>query len=375
MAINLLIPPAVEPVSLAELKEYLRVDAGDTSQDSVLTALEMGGRAWVEEYLGRRLVKQTLRLLIDFFPGYIDMKLAGSKISSPFVSGSNAVLVGIRYAVLLPYSPVLELVAFIYQNANGQVTSMITGPAAIASVSNLNAQPLQLITATPHGLQTGAGVVLGGNQTLLNFLGGQIFQTVTVLGPETLLLNGTVGDGVTSLPGGGAVTGYNFVYDLQSNPARLMPVFGQMWPVARVVANAIRIDYTVGYAVPLVLSSTGSPPDLNEVEASDYVFQATDIGRPISIPGATPNGGTLNTVISGITSPPGNTATIRDAMSSPVADVLGLLVNSPYCNPQHWELVKSAIKIHAEGVWRRVSPDVYLKQAKMVCYQARELRF
>ena len=80
----------------------LRLDQSDTSQDDVLTALNMAARSFCETITHRRFVQQTWRLLMDFFPGYIDLKLAGQKVSSPFVSGSNAVLVGIRYAIVLP---------------------------------------------------------------------------------------------------------------------------------------------------------------------------------------------------------------------------------------------------------------------------------
>ena len=98
---------------MQELKDMLRMDQGDASQDDVLTTLEVAARAWCETLTQRRFVQQTWALMMDFFPGYIDMNLAGQKVSSPFVSGSNAVLVGIRYAILLPYPPVQSLVAFV----------------------------------------------------------------------------------------------------------------------------------------------------------------------------------------------------------------------------------------------------------------------
>lgn len=371
MALNLITPPAVEPVSLAELKEHLRVDAGDMSQDNTLTALGMAARGWVEAHCERRMVQQTWRLLMDFFPGYIDMKLAGARVSSPFVSGSNAILAGIRYAIILPFPPVFSLVDFTYQNANGQVTSMITGPATIASVQNINGQPLLVTTAAPLGLQTGAGIVIGGNAELLAFLGGQIFQTITLLSPTTFLLNGTVGDGVTSISGGGTATGFNFVYDLQANPARLMPVFGQMWPVARVTANAVQIDYQVGYAIPVpVTSVVASPPNPYGI-TSNYSFLATDVGRVISIPGAGVGAGNLSTVIASVS---GMTATLRDPIQTPVTAVTALLVNNLNCNQQHWEMMKAAIKHVVEGMWRRVDPDTYEKQAKRICSVARDQR-
>src|SRR6185312_1480058 len=114
------VPPLVEPVSLAELKDFLRVDSSDESNDAVIVGLALAARQWAEVYTQRRFCTQTWQLGMDFFPGYIDLKLAGQKVSSPFVSGSNAVLVGIRYAIVLPYPPVQSIAQFIYQNANGE---------------------------------------------------------------------------------------------------------------------------------------------------------------------------------------------------------------------------------------------------------------
>lgn len=246
MALINLVPPAVEPVSLTDIKEFLRIDDADASNDGVLTGLGIAARQWAEAYTQRRFITQTWRLACDWFPGYIDERLVGSKVSSPFVSGSNAILVGLRYAFVLPYPPVQSLSNFIYQNANGQVTSMILEPHTISAITNTPFQQIQITTSTPHGLSSGAGVTITGNTDLINWLGGETFEVVTVLDPNNFLLNGTSGDG-TTISAGGTVTGYNFVQDLVSQPARLTPIFGSMWPVARVVVNAVQIDYVCGY--------------------------------------------------------------------------------------------------------------------------------
>jgi hypothetical protein len=247
MALRLIAPPTVEPVPLSDLKAFLRVDDGDTSNDATISALALSAREWAEVYTRRRFVTQTWQLSMDYFPGQIDQRLTGQTFSSPFVSGANALLVGIRFGILLPFPPVQSISSFIYQNENGQISSMIQGPVTIAAVSNINAQPLQLTTSTPHNLQTGSAVTLAGNSSLLSFLNGQAFQNVTVLDATHFLLNGTVGDGTTSISGGGTATGYNYVQDLLSQPARLTPVFGQFWPIARVVTNAVQIQFICGY--------------------------------------------------------------------------------------------------------------------------------
>jgi len=280
MGLVLITPPPVEPVSLAELKQYLRVDAGDTSQDSLILSLAQTGRSEAEVFTRKRFVQQTWRLYMDFFPGYIDLKIAGAKISSPFVSGSNAVLVGIRYAILLPYPPVNSILGFQYQDANGTATQMVQGS--------------------------------------------------------------------------------DYIADLMSNPARLTPLFGKMWPVARVVINAVQIDYSLGYAIPLTVTTAAASAT---VQSSSYQFQISDIGRPISIPFAgpesdyAPSGETLNTVITAVGSPPNGTATLRDKAGNAASGVGALLVNAPAGNPAHWEMIKNAIKLYVSGKYENRLPD------------------
>jgi hypothetical protein len=288
----LIAPPAVEPVTLSELKEFLRVDADDFSQDNVIATLGMAARTWVEAMLKRKLVQQTWRLLLDFFPGYYAM-VTGQPGSSPVLSGP-ALLAGIRYAVVLPYPPVNAIVNFQYQNANG---------------------------------------------------------AVTVLNPAT-----------------------DFIQDLQSNPARLTPPFGQMWPVSRVVLNAVEIDFQIGYAQPITVSLGGSPPNMNEIQASGYTLVPSDVGRPISIPGAGPNGGTLNTVIASIDSPPDNFAILRDPMSTGIQNVTALLVNLQNGNPAFWEAARTAIKLETDALFNGDPKGYKDKAARNSLGPARDLR-
>lgn len=58
--------PAVEPVTLAEAKQHLRVDISD--DDTYIGALITAARQWVEEYLDRALVSQQLTMRLDSFP-------------------------------------------------------------------------------------------------------------------------------------------------------------------------------------------------------------------------------------------------------------------------------------------------------------------
>lgn len=56
-------PPTVEPVSLAEMKLYLRVD--NAAEDAEITEMITDAREWVEERTNRRLVEQTVKWVLD----------------------------------------------------------------------------------------------------------------------------------------------------------------------------------------------------------------------------------------------------------------------------------------------------------------------
>jgi uncharacterized phiE125 gp8 family phage protein len=82
MSLQLITPPAVEPVTLAEAKAHLKVDA--TDDDSLITSLIAAARAKAEWHTGRAFVTQSWVLWLDRWPsGGADDGLPPALSSTP----------------------------------------------------------------------------------------------------------------------------------------------------------------------------------------------------------------------------------------------------------------------------------------------------
>lgn len=68
MSIQLITPPAEEPVGLAEAKLHCRIESDDTDEDALIAGLIVAARQAAEHETGRALVSQGWRMSLDKFP-------------------------------------------------------------------------------------------------------------------------------------------------------------------------------------------------------------------------------------------------------------------------------------------------------------------
>ncbi len=66
MSLTLMVPPALEPVSLVQIKEHLRID--HALEDALIGAYTKAARMHVEASLSKILVEQEWRINFDFLP-------------------------------------------------------------------------------------------------------------------------------------------------------------------------------------------------------------------------------------------------------------------------------------------------------------------
>ena len=69
--LKLITPPAVEPVSLAETKAFMALDASFTQDDAVIVSLITAARTYAEHYCTRAFYNQTWQLSKDWFPFFM----------------------------------------------------------------------------------------------------------------------------------------------------------------------------------------------------------------------------------------------------------------------------------------------------------------
>lgn len=120
MPMQLITPPAAEPVSLAEAKLHLRVDFDE--DDALIQALISAARQAAEMLTQRQLVTARWRMVLDSFPGCGLMGVpAGQSFTLP------------GHAILLTKSPVTSVVEIRYLDMAGIWQVM---PAANYTVDN-----------------------------------------------------------------------------------------------------------------------------------------------------------------------------------------------------------------------------------------------
>lgn len=66
---KIITPSVIEPVTVDELKDFAHIDGDD--EDSSLEGFIKSARIATEEYLGRALIQQTIRMLMDYWPGKV----------------------------------------------------------------------------------------------------------------------------------------------------------------------------------------------------------------------------------------------------------------------------------------------------------------
>lgn len=103
MGLRLYTAPTVEPVMLAQAKLWLKVEAGDTTDDALITTLIAAVRQMAEQKTGRALLGQVWQLTLDQFPDAIELTrvpvLAVTHVKFKDTAGVQQTLSALDYTV------------------------------------------------------------------------------------------------------------------------------------------------------------------------------------------------------------------------------------------------------------------------------------
>lgn len=117
MLVSLITPPALEPITLQEALDHLRLDLG--VDNATVTAAIAGARKYAEEFLWRGLVTQTWELVLEAFPD----------------DGCLPVKSMQRQGIELPKGNLVSVTSVKYIDGNGTEQTMSTGDYTVDTVS------------------------------------------------------------------------------------------------------------------------------------------------------------------------------------------------------------------------------------------------
>jgi uncharacterized phiE125 gp8 family phage protein len=135
MSLQILTPPAVEPVTLADAKAHLKVDVSD--DDALIGRLIAAARARAEWHLGRALISQSWRLWLDTWPcdGIVEIPLpplqSVASVTTYALDDTATVLDPVTYQVDAASQPARLML----KSNTAQPPDLIGGLRAINSVA------------------------------------------------------------------------------------------------------------------------------------------------------------------------------------------------------------------------------------------------
>jgi uncharacterized phiE125 gp8 family phage protein len=139
--LSLVYAPALEPVTLAEAKNHLRVD--DDSENELIDALRVAAREYVETFTGRKLITQTWDLKLDAFP--------------------------CERCIELPFAPVSAVSSISYVDANGDTQTWASSNYTSDTPSGPFAMPGRIVPAYTVSWPTTRNVI---NAVTVRFVAG-----------------------------------------------------------------------------------------------------------------------------------------------------------------------------------------------------------
>ena len=135
--IEIVTPPSIEPVTLAEAKSYLRVEI--TDDDAMIGGLITAARMAVETELRQAFIATQFRIHFDylpFSPGYFNRTIRQMGLGPAWLPQQGG---GV---FILPVAPLITVDAITYYDTNGTLQTISSGTYRAAPGSPGRVQPV-----------------------------------------------------------------------------------------------------------------------------------------------------------------------------------------------------------------------------------------
>lgn len=121
-ALQSLVAPTSEPMTLATAKQWARVSAANTADDAIITFLITAAREYVETHARRSLLTQTWLFTLDRFPIYYDWyEYSPYQTTAPYQSASQWQTQNLIY---LPRPPLQSVSSIQYVDTSGVLQTL-----------------------------------------------------------------------------------------------------------------------------------------------------------------------------------------------------------------------------------------------------------
>jgi uncharacterized phiE125 gp8 family phage protein len=131
LSLELITPPAAEPVTLALAKQHLRVDFDD--EDTYISALIIAARQYCEKVTRRAFFNQTWVRSLDYFPLY--GRIDATRNPSERDSWPYGTWYWDRVTITLPHPRLVSVTSITYLDSNGDEQALPSSGYNIDTIS------------------------------------------------------------------------------------------------------------------------------------------------------------------------------------------------------------------------------------------------
>lgn len=235
------VAPAVEPIILAQAKNYLRVPLSITDDDFLISGYVQAAREEVERITGRSLINKAYRQSLDSFPYFTDSAISQMAYPPAYYSMPrySTTLWNYSQMIKLLRSPLQSITSLSYtDDQTGEIDYIYP---SLFSWLKLTEYSLAESIEDPNGNQQQVSTVQNPSENGTYMSGATTPAWATTPGATTTDGNQLIWTCLGPAPEG------SFIYDADSQPPRLFPTPGSFWPPVLYVPNAVQVHFIAGY--------------------------------------------------------------------------------------------------------------------------------